>query len=148
MTSEEALDEWLGKKQQDEWIAKKAQQGMNQYNYVEDSKRSYIKMEEKEKQKSEDFMRLFGVLFPKENCSKPKKVIELKKQRKTIVVFQDGTSQSVTCSKEDEYDPKIGFALAYVYHLWGGRKPFDTQFGILEAETRLEKKGKKKGKKK
>ena len=97
-------------------------------------------MEEKEKQKSEDFMRLFGVLFPKENCSKPKKVIELKKQRKTIVVFQDGTSQCVTCSKDDEYDPKIGFALAYAYHLWGGRKAFETQLGIMEAETELGKK--------
>lgn len=101
-------------------------------------------MEEKEKQKSEDFIGLYNVLFPKTSSAKAKKVIELKKQRKTIVVFEDGTSQCVTCSKEDEYDPKIGFALAYVYHLWGGRKAFETQLGIMEAETELGKKRNKK----
>lgn len=64
---------------------------------------------------------------------------------KTTVVWNDGSREIASCSKQDNYDPAVGIALAMAYHHFGSKSKFHKFVNEAVAKQRAkdEKKAKK-----
>lgn len=59
---------------------------------------------------------------PNIEISAPLKIYTNKAKRTVVVKWNDGTTTKATCSEEDHFDIAVGFAMAYVKKVYGGKK--------------------------
>lgn len=63
-------------------------------------------------------------LDEKTRTAKITKIVVNKVDRCTVVFFDDGKSENVKCSPEDEFDPYVGVAIAKARHEYGSTGAF------------------------